>query len=189
MGFFYNDEFFDGLQMINPGELSIVTILHRQVGDLRHKTILDVGCGTGENANLMKQAGAIVYGVDPNKVAIDLAVSRGFLDQEKAFVSSLQHLTHPLRGQFDVATVWLFGIDEAEREIFFNVLSECIHPKGRVLIGVADHELITGPQSIQFFLEKYFGEIRCPSGNSINRYIFSCTSPRLHLAANMNNPC
>ena len=46
------------------------------LGDVRGKTVLDLGCGTGENVILLVKRGAVVIGMDISPGLIDLARQR-----------------------------------------------------------------------------------------------------------------
>jgi ubiquinone/menaquinone biosynthesis C-methylase UbiE len=51
------------------------------VKELRAKSILDVGCGTGCLASLLSEHGLEVIGVDPAKASLDLARSKPYANQ------------------------------------------------------------------------------------------------------------
>ncbi len=51
----------------------------RLLGDLTSKSVLDVGCGEGENAIILAKAGATVTGVDVSPKAIQVATTRARL--------------------------------------------------------------------------------------------------------------
>src|SRR5215212_3502171 len=46
------------------------------LGDVRGRTVLDFGCGSGENTLLLARRGAIVIGVDISRSLIELAERR-----------------------------------------------------------------------------------------------------------------
>ena len=55
------------------------------MGPLEGKAVLDVGCGTGENAVLFAHRGARVHGIDVSPVAIDLCRERAKVNRLEAF--------------------------------------------------------------------------------------------------------
>ena len=63
-----------------PGTLYPKEYCFRMAGDLRDKTILDVGCGEGENAMILAKLGARVTGLDVSSGAIELARQRALLN-------------------------------------------------------------------------------------------------------------
>ena len=59
-----------------PGNLYPKEYCFRLLGDLRDKTILDVGCGEGEDGMILAKLGARVTGLDVSPAAIELASQR-----------------------------------------------------------------------------------------------------------------
>jgi SAM-dependent methyltransferase len=78
--------------------------MHRLLGDVRGKTILDVGCGEGQDALLLAKLGADVRGIDLSAGAIRVARQRCALNRTTAefICSPVEELT---AGQYDV--VWV----------------------------------------------------------------------------------
>ena len=126
-----------------------IEFLKLQSVDLFGKKVLDVGFGLGYNSNAMRNLGAIVYGVEPDKEAFDYAVSNGLIDQDKAFNCKLQNIPDNLIGAFDVVTVFLYCIPFLEREEFASILAKMVKQDGIVVIGIADDIFITGDQYIE----------------------------------------
>ena len=63
-----------------PGKLYPKEYSFRLLGDLRDKTILDVGCGEGEDGMILAKLGARVTGLDVSPAAIELARQRAEQD-------------------------------------------------------------------------------------------------------------
>lgn len=63
-----------------PGRLYPKEYCFRLLGDVRGKSILDVGCGEGEDAVILASLGAQVTGLDVSAGAIDLARRRAALN-------------------------------------------------------------------------------------------------------------
>src|SRR6202171_1203738 len=59
-----------------PGNMYPKEYCFRLLGDLRDKTILDVGCGEGEDGMILAKLGARVTGLDVSPAAIELAKQR-----------------------------------------------------------------------------------------------------------------
>jgi 2-polyprenyl-3-methyl-5-hydroxy-6-metoxy-1,4-benzoquinol methylase len=64
----------------HPGTLYEKEFCIRLLGDLRGKTILDVGCGEGEDGMILAKLGARVTGLDVSPGAIELAKKRATLN-------------------------------------------------------------------------------------------------------------
>jgi len=56
-----------------PGTAYCLEYAYNLVGDVRGKTVLDFGCGTGENVIILARRGAHVVGIDISPDLIDLA--------------------------------------------------------------------------------------------------------------------
>lgn len=65
------------------------------------KSILDIGCATGEFLIACKQKGFIVYGVEPNEKAREVA-----LENHKLVINDLSFLDECESNSFDVITMW-----------------------------------------------------------------------------------
>jgi SAM-dependent methyltransferase len=83
----------------------------RLLGELRGKTILDVGCGQGEDALLLASLGATVVGVDVSPGAVELARKRAELS---GLADRASFICAPIGGQelpraaFDV--IWIDNV-------------------------------------------------------------------------------
>jgi 2-polyprenyl-3-methyl-5-hydroxy-6-metoxy-1,4-benzoquinol methylase len=79
----------------------------RLLGDLRGKTVLDVGCGEGENSVLLASLGAHVTGLDISPKAIELAKRRAHLsgvELRTRFICAPAEAANLPQAHFDV--VW-----------------------------------------------------------------------------------
>ncbi|QWF80712.1 class I SAM-dependent methyltransferase [Amycolatopsis sp. CA-230715] len=110
------------------------------VPDLRDRTVLDVGCGTGTYARLFRRAGARqVLGVDPAREM--LAVARAAEEREPLGIAYERYdgLTMPKLGEFDVvAAIWPLS-HVGDRDSYDRMvanLAENLVPGGQLLIVV-----------------------------------------------------
>jgi 2-polyprenyl-3-methyl-5-hydroxy-6-metoxy-1,4-benzoquinol methylase len=82
----------------SPGRLYPKEYCFRLLGDLRGKSILDVGCGEGEDAMILARLGARVTGLDVSPGAIDLA-------KQRAGINGVAHLTKFICAPLDAASL------------------------------------------------------------------------------------
>lgn len=68
--------------------------------DVKNKTILDIGCGGGEDIKLLEQQGAIVYGIDPSKTMVSSAQAI-VAHPERLRVGDYEHIPFPDK-EFDI---------------------------------------------------------------------------------------
>jgi ubiquinone biosynthesis O-methyltransferase len=106
------------------------------VGDIKGRSILDVGCGDGELAVELANRGATVVGIDASAVMIKAARSRAKpVNVDVSFqVAAAERL--PFRTeQFDVVTAItiLCFVDDAAP--VFREIARVLRPGGRLVIG------------------------------------------------------
>jgi 2-polyprenyl-3-methyl-5-hydroxy-6-metoxy-1,4-benzoquinol methylase len=73
------------LRYRSPGQLFAKEYSCRLLGDLHGKTVLDLGCGEGENSVLLARLGASVTGLDISPKSIDVARLRARLSGVEDF--------------------------------------------------------------------------------------------------------
>jgi len=102
-----------------PGKLYPKEYSFRLLGDLREKTILDVGCGEGEDGMILAKLGARVTGLDVSPAAIELARQRaavnGVSERTRFVCAPLDAADLPERS-FDV--IW---IDQVLHHVLDNL--------------------------------------------------------------------
>jgi len=111
----------------------------RVMGDLKGKTLLDVGCGDGLNAVMLAKMGANVTGIDVSPKAIELARRRG---EVNGVTDRLSLLAAPLEtadlppDTFDL--VWADGILHHvldDLELVLDRLTRWVKPDGLLVFA------------------------------------------------------
>lgn len=95
------------------------------------KTILDVGCGTGDFLQTAKNNSWNVYGIEPNEKARAIANSK-----TKNQVFDTNTLQEFESGTFDVITLWHVLEHLPNLEIEIQNLNRLLKPEGRLVIAV-----------------------------------------------------
>src|SRR3989338_1444473 len=70
------------------------------------KRILDVGCGAGDSLKYMEDAGWVAFGIEPSKMAFDLAKSSGLKNVFNMTLREFAGDNPHLRGYFHVVTLY-----------------------------------------------------------------------------------
>jgi len=101
------------------------------------KNLLDVGCGTGEFLLTCKNNGWNVVGVEPNKNAQELAISK--LDNNNAanIFSDLKDISSQ---QFDVITLWHVLEHVPDINSYIYKLKSLLKPNGVLVIAVPNYK-------------------------------------------------
>ncbi|WP_335972971.1 class I SAM-dependent methyltransferase [Gaetbulibacter jejuensis] len=95
------------------------------------KTILDVGCGTGDFLQTAKNNSWNVYGIEPNEKARAIANSK--IKNQVFDTNTLQEFES---GTFDVITLWHVLEHLPNLEIEIQNLNRLLKPEGRLVIAV-----------------------------------------------------
>ena len=111
----------------------------RVMGDLRDKTLLDVGCGDGLNAVMLAKMGAKVTGIDVSPKAIELARRRGDVngvsDRLSLIAAPLETADLP-PDSFDL--IWADGILHHvldDLELVLDRLARWVKPEGLLVFA------------------------------------------------------
>ena len=113
-------------------------------GGLDGSTVLDAGCGTGENALLLAERGSAVTGIDLAESALQLAkakaVARGLAVTFKA--GDILTMSLPRQGFDVVVDSGLFHVfDDDDRVRYVGVLGDVLRPGGTcVLMCFSDRQ-------------------------------------------------
>jgi len=112
---------------LNPPLDSVYPLEHAYalLGDIRGLTVLDFGCGTGDNSLLLARRGARVIGVDISASLIELASQRLEVNQLSGTVNLVVGSAHdlPLATEsvdvvFGIAVLHHLNLELAAREVF-----------------------------------------------------------------------
>jgi len=123
---------YDELRPVEPGKFDWLA----EVGDLRGRRVLDVGCGTGQvTVALAERYGAQAWGVDPS--AEMLAVARRKAPDGISFeLGSAENLPFA-DGSFDAAFMALV-VHHLDRPLAFREIFRILVPEGRLGISTPD---------------------------------------------------
>jgi 2-polyprenyl-3-methyl-5-hydroxy-6-metoxy-1,4-benzoquinol methylase len=102
------------------------------------KSILDIGCGTGDFLNACKDKGWKIKGVEPNKKARDLALKK--LNSEAYLVNNIKDLLTSSSNRFDVITMWHVLEHIPNLEEYISILKELLKPKGTLIIALPNYK-------------------------------------------------
>jgi SAM-dependent methyltransferase len=107
--------------------------------ELKVKSVLDIGCGTGSFASILSKNGFTVTGIDPAKASLDIAKGKPSCEQ----VNWIHGMTADLpKSQFDIAfmtgnVAQVFTSNE-EWENTFHEVKNVLKPSGFLVFEVRD---------------------------------------------------
>jgi 2-polyprenyl-3-methyl-5-hydroxy-6-metoxy-1,4-benzoquinol methylase len=111
----------------------------KTLGSVKGKTLLDVGCGDGQNSVLLARMGARVTGIDVSPGAIEVARRRaevnGVSDRVRFLCSPVEKAALP-DGGFDI--VWGDGILHHvldDLDLVLSHLARCAKPEGMLIFS------------------------------------------------------
>lgn len=110
------------------------------------KTLLDVGCGTGDFLKTAKENNWTVSGIEPNADARSIANQK----TENA-VFDIEQLNNFESNSFDVITLWhvLEHLPDLEHQI--SILKKLLKPKGRLVVAVPNYKSFDASYYNQFW--------------------------------------
>ncbi len=133
--------------------IKTILALRKKLGiDFKGKRVMDIGCEIGCKSRAMKECGADVYVVEPNKEALEGA----YIANDHKYNCFAQDLPSKLYGTFDLVTMFLYrvlppditldNIDKVSGEAInklqlevTKVLAKLIKPDGEVIIEMSNY--------------------------------------------------
>ncbi|MFD1292866.1 class I SAM-dependent methyltransferase [Lutibacter holmesii] len=112
------------------------------------KKLLDVGCGTGEFLLTCKHNGWNVLGVEPNKNAQALAISKLAQHNSTAVVDELQEISSE---KFDVITLWHVLEHVPDLNSYIFKLKSLLKPNGVLVVAVPNYKSFDATYYKQFW--------------------------------------
>lgn len=105
------------------------------------KIVFDIGTRDGRYIPVFEALGAKkVYGIDPDKGAINTAIEKGLLRKEHAIPKTLENIPQELEGIADVGAVFNLNPDLARNEGFIGSLKDKLPPHAQVIMTVVETE-------------------------------------------------
>jgi len=110
------------------------------------KTLLDIGCGTGDFLKTAKENNWTVSGIEPNADARSIANQK--TDNS---VFDIEQLNNFESNSFDVITLWhvLEHLPDLEHQI--SILKKLLKPKGRLVVAVPNYKSFDASYYNQFW--------------------------------------
>jgi len=123
----------------------VTPLVERAVAGLPAPRILDCGCGTGANVDMLNRYGR-AYGVDFSMVGLRIGQQAGRNRLARATVTALPFAadTFDLVTSFDV----LYGLEEQGEKAAVSEMFRLIRPGGYALINVAALAVLHGDHSV-----------------------------------------
>ena len=140
----------------------ITPLLEQAVAGIAHPRLLDCGCGTGNNLDLLSTFGS-AYGFDLTASGLRFGHDSGRTRLARATVAAVPFPDHA----FDVATSFdvLYSLDDAVEQAAVSEMHRVIRPGGHVLINVAAMDSLRGDHSVLSH------EVRRYSRQSLSRLV------------------
>lgn len=110
------------------------------------KTLLDVGCGTGDFLKTAKENNWIVSGIEPNADARSIANQK--TDNS---VFDIEQLNNFESNSFDVITLWHVLEHLPDLEYQISILKKLLKPKGRLVVAVPNYKSFDANYYNQFW--------------------------------------
>lgn len=107
----------------------------------KEKTILDIGCGTGDFITFCKHNGWNITGVEPNKQARNLASIKINSEANKTVIfESIESLIKNNSEKYDVITMWHVLEHVPNLEEYISYLKQLLKPNGTLVIAVPNYK-------------------------------------------------
>ena len=111
----------------------------------RNAMILDGGCGTGANLELLQQYGTAI-GIDISDQAIDFCRARG-IPTHRTFIASLNELPFP-NDFFDFAISFEVICNITNDQMTFAEITRVLKPGGRLIVQVPAYQWLWGTHDV-----------------------------------------
>ena len=123
----------------------VAPLLAQATRDRRNVTILDCGCGTGNNLTMLRQYGR-AFGIDITFSGLAYARHRGERQVARASATCLPFAA----GQFDLVTSFdvLYAFDDEMERDALNEMYRVLRPGGQILVNTAALKSLTGNHSV-----------------------------------------
>jgi SAM-dependent methyltransferase len=127
------------------GFRAFVTPIVRRALAGREARIVDCGCGTGANVDLLQRFGR-AYGFDLSETGLRIARDAGRSRLARASVTAAPFAS----GRFDLVTSFdvLYSLDEGDERAALCEMYRLLTPGGYALINVAAMEMLRGDHSV-----------------------------------------
>jgi SAM-dependent methyltransferase len=128
------------------GFRSFVTpLLERALAGRRDAQLLDCGCGTGANLDLLARFGT-AYGFDLSAVGLRLARDAGRRRLARATVAAVPFSS----GRFDLVSSFdvLYSLEEHDERFAIAEMFRLLKPGGYAIVNVAAMEILRGDHSV-----------------------------------------
>lgn len=99
-----------------------------------NKTILDVGCGTGDFLSVCKTNGWTTVGVEPNQKAREISLTKNLVIKKD--INDLIDVEE----KFDIITLWHVLEHVPDLDNYITKLKSLLHKNGTLIIAVPNHK-------------------------------------------------
>jgi SAM-dependent methyltransferase len=123
----------------------VTPLLQRAIGERRDARLVDCGCGTGANVDLLSRFGR-AYGFDLSAVGLRLGREAGRTRLARATVTAapFPSETFDLVSSFDV----LYSLEDGDERAAISEMYRLLRPGGYALVNVAALEVLRGDHSV-----------------------------------------
>lgn len=136
---------YDELMADIPYENYLAWMVH-EVGDLRGKTVVDLGCGTGTLSIPLAHMGADVIGIDLSQQMIDQATAKALEEEAQVVFHCASMTDFVVASPIDVVVIAIDSLnylaDEAQVRETFGKVFESLKPGGKLFFDVHSTEKI-----------------------------------------------
>jgi len=123
----------------------VAPLLQRAIGERQDVRLVDCGCGTGANVDLLSRYGR-AYGFDVSAVGLRLGREAGRTRLARATVTAapFPSETFDLVSSFDV----LYSLEDGDERAAISEMYRLLRPGGYALVNVAAMEVLRGDHSV-----------------------------------------